>query len=74
MSDAVERPMPAESRGEAPGRDRLKGRRILVVGGGQDARPRACVLALLSTCRPLTAPPGGADGLIAPPRLRSGRA
>jgi NAD(P)-dependent dehydrogenase (short-subunit alcohol dehydrogenase family) len=38
MSDAVERPMPAESRGEAPGRDRLKGRRILVVGGGQDAR------------------------------------
>jgi NAD(P)-dependent dehydrogenase (short-subunit alcohol dehydrogenase family) len=27
--------LPAESRGEAPGRGRLKGRRILVVGGGQ---------------------------------------
>jgi NAD(P)-dependent dehydrogenase (short-subunit alcohol dehydrogenase family) len=27
--------MPAESRGEAPGRGRLKGRRVLVVGGGQ---------------------------------------
>lgn len=27
--------MPAESKGEAPGRGRLKGRRILVVGGGQ---------------------------------------
>jgi NAD(P)-dependent dehydrogenase (short-subunit alcohol dehydrogenase family) len=26
----------AEGRGEAPGRDRLKGRRILVVGGGQE--------------------------------------
>lgn len=29
------RPLPAESRGEAPGRGRLMGRRILVVGGGQ---------------------------------------
>ena len=38
MSEDQTRPMPAESRGEAPGRDRLKGRRILVVGGGQDAR------------------------------------
>src|SRR5277367_6334842 len=27
--------MPAESQGEAPGRGRLAGRRILVVGGGQ---------------------------------------
>lgn len=30
--------LPPESRGEAPGRGRLKGRRILVVGGGQDTR------------------------------------
>lgn len=29
------RPLSAESRGEAPGRGRLAGRRILVVGGGQ---------------------------------------
>lgn len=29
------RPPSAESLGEAPGRDRLKGRRILIVGGGQ---------------------------------------
>ncbi|HEY2661592.1 MAG TPA: SDR family oxidoreductase [Caulobacteraceae bacterium] len=29
------RPLPAESRGEAPGRGRLAGRRILIVGGGQ---------------------------------------
>jgi NAD(P)-dependent dehydrogenase (short-subunit alcohol dehydrogenase family) len=29
------RPLSAESRGDAPARDRLKGRRILVVGGGQ---------------------------------------
>lgn len=29
------RPLTAESRGEAPGRGRLAGRRILVVGGGQ---------------------------------------
>lgn len=27
--------LPPESRGEAPGRDRMRGRRILVVGGGQ---------------------------------------
>ncbi len=33
--------MPAESRGEAPGRGRLEGRRILVVGGGQDDRGEA---------------------------------
>ena len=38
MSEAVERPLAAESKGEAPGRGRLKGRRILVVGGGQDDR------------------------------------
>lgn len=38
MSDLVERPMRPESKGEAPGRGRLKGRRILVVGGGQDSR------------------------------------
>ncbi|MBI1213226.1 MAG: SDR family oxidoreductase [Alphaproteobacteria bacterium] len=30
--------MAAESKGEAPARGRLKGRRILVVGGGQDER------------------------------------
>src|SRR5215213_308624 len=29
-------PIPAEARGEAPGRGRLEGRRILVVGGGQN--------------------------------------
>ena len=29
------RQLSAESEGRAPGRDRLKGRRILVVGGGQ---------------------------------------
>lgn len=29
------RPLSAESLGQAPGRDRLRGRRILVVGGGQ---------------------------------------
>ncbi len=38
MSEGVERPLAAESRGEAPGRGRLTGRRILVVGGGQDTR------------------------------------
>jgi NAD(P)-dependent dehydrogenase (short-subunit alcohol dehydrogenase family) len=38
VSDPVERPMKAESKGEAPGRGRLKGRHILVVGGGQDDR------------------------------------
>ncbi|MBL8559577.1 MAG: SDR family oxidoreductase [Hyphomonadaceae bacterium] len=35
MAADLERPLPAESRGEAPGRGRLTGRRILVVGGGQ---------------------------------------
>lgn len=37
MSASERRPRPPslESRGEAPGRGRLKGRRILVVGGGQ---------------------------------------
>jgi NAD(P)-dependent dehydrogenase (short-subunit alcohol dehydrogenase family) len=30
--------LPAESEGKAPGRGRLAGRRILVVGGGQDTR------------------------------------
>jgi NAD(P)-dependent dehydrogenase (short-subunit alcohol dehydrogenase family) len=29
-------PLPAEARGQAPGRARLEGRRILVVGGGQN--------------------------------------
>ena len=38
MSEAIERPMAAESKGEAPGRGRLKGRHVLVVGGGQDDR------------------------------------
>jgi NAD(P)-dependent dehydrogenase (short-subunit alcohol dehydrogenase family) len=33
--EAYIRPLSAESRGEAPGRGRLEGRRILVVGGGQ---------------------------------------
>ena len=35
MADDEERPLPRESRGEAPGRGRLTGRRVLVVGGGQ---------------------------------------
>lgn len=35
MADHEERPLPLESRGEAPGRGRLVGRRVLVVGGGQ---------------------------------------
>jgi len=35
MTEEAERPLPAESRGAAPGRGRLHGRRILVVGGGQ---------------------------------------
>ncbi|MDZ4775696.1 MAG: SDR family oxidoreductase [Alphaproteobacteria bacterium] len=35
MADDEERPLPLESRGEAPGRGRLAGRRVLVVGGGQ---------------------------------------
>lgn len=38
MSEAVERPLAAETQGLAPGRGRLKGRRIIVVGGGQDDR------------------------------------
>jgi NAD(P)-dependent dehydrogenase (short-subunit alcohol dehydrogenase family) len=38
MSEAIERPLAAESKGDAPGRGRLRGRRILVVGGGQDER------------------------------------
>jgi NAD(P)-dependent dehydrogenase (short-subunit alcohol dehydrogenase family) len=38
MSEPIERPMAAESKGDAPGRGRLKGRHILVVGGGQDDR------------------------------------
>jgi NAD(P)-dependent dehydrogenase (short-subunit alcohol dehydrogenase family) len=33
--DRYVRPLSAESSGAAPGRDRLKGRRVLVVGGGQ---------------------------------------
>ena len=33
-----ERTLPAESRGDAPGRARLNGRRVLVVGGGQETR------------------------------------
>src|SRR2546421_4267051 len=33
--DRYVRPPSAESLGEAPGRGRLKGRRILIVGGGQ---------------------------------------
>ncbi|MBP6014853.1 MAG: SDR family oxidoreductase [Alphaproteobacteria bacterium] len=38
MSEDGARPLAAESRGEAPGRGRLNGRRVLVVGGGQDTR------------------------------------
>src|SRR6185436_19809237 len=38
MSAAIERPLAPESKGEAPGRGRLIGRRILIVGGGQDER------------------------------------
>lgn len=38
MSEAAERPLSEESQGLAPGRGRLKGRRILIVGGGQDDR------------------------------------
>jgi hypothetical protein len=39
-SDKAERyvrPLTAESQGTAPGRGRLNGRRVLVVGGGQRA-------------------------------------
>lgn len=35
MAEREERPLPPESRGEAPGRGRMQGRRVLVVGGGQ---------------------------------------
>lgn len=38
MSDAAPLPLAQESQGLAPGRGRLDGRRILVVGGGQDTR------------------------------------
>jgi NAD(P)-dependent dehydrogenase (short-subunit alcohol dehydrogenase family) len=38
MSEDIPRAMPLESRGDAPGRGRLTGRRVLVVGGGQDTR------------------------------------
>src|SRR5438128_11070473 len=34
-SERYVRPLSAESEGRAPGRGRLKGRRILIVGGGQ---------------------------------------
>jgi hypothetical protein len=34
-TDPTSLPLPAASRGEAPGRSRLDGRRVLVVGGGQ---------------------------------------
>lgn len=36
--EAAVRPLTPESEGKAPGRGRLSGRRILVVGGGQDDR------------------------------------
>jgi NAD(P)-dependent dehydrogenase (short-subunit alcohol dehydrogenase family) len=36
VSDTPIAPLPAEARGEAPGRGRMKGRRVLVVGGGQN--------------------------------------
>jgi NAD(P)-dependent dehydrogenase (short-subunit alcohol dehydrogenase family) len=38
VSEDVGRPLRPESEGKAPGRGRLLGRRILVVGGGQDDR------------------------------------
>lgn len=38
MSDEIRLPMAPESQGTAPGRGRMAGRRILVVGGGQDTR------------------------------------
>lgn len=38
MSEEALIPMAPESQGKAPGRGRMKGRRILVVGGGQDTR------------------------------------
>ena len=36
MSDKPVAPIPAEARGDAPGRGRMNGRRVLVVGGGQN--------------------------------------
>src|SRR4051794_5237716 len=36
MSDKPVAPIPAEARGEAPGRGRMNGRRVLIVGGGQN--------------------------------------
>ncbi|MEA2496798.1 MAG: hypothetical protein QOJ29_4709 [Thermoleophilaceae bacterium] len=36
MSEKPTAPIPAEARGEAPGRARMTGRRVLVVGGGQN--------------------------------------
>lgn len=39
MSAALDLLDPAESRGEAPGRDRLRGRRVLVVGAGTAGAP-----------------------------------
>ena len=38
MSEPGDRPLAPESRGAAPGRGRLQGRRVLIVGGGQDDR------------------------------------
>jgi NAD(P)-dependent dehydrogenase (short-subunit alcohol dehydrogenase family) len=38
VSDDAPRPLRPESEGKAPGRGRLQGRRVLVVGGGQDDR------------------------------------
>jgi len=38
MSEPNDRPLAPESCGSAPGRERLQGRRVLVVGGGQDDR------------------------------------
>ncbi|MDX5366400.1 MAG: SDR family oxidoreductase [Alphaproteobacteria bacterium] len=35
MAEGYVKPLPPESAGTAPGRDRLKGRKILIVGGGQ---------------------------------------
>ena len=37
MSNRAEPYLPAASTGETPGRGRLKGRRILIIGGGQDS-------------------------------------
>src|SRR3954452_10124759 len=36
MSERPAAPTPAEARGEAPGRGRMAGRRVLVVGAGQN--------------------------------------